>query len=642
MSEQVYSPESGILARLFDGLLVRTFRLVNRYVDWHCLPKWLGVANLAALRVELRRHNLHDTDGDLSRPKPGCPFHAMPAALIMRAPNGTRNDLRYPAMGCRGSRFGRNVPRTMTATEVSKLLTPDPLLVSQKLMAREKFIPATSLNLLAAAWIQFQVHDWFAHENEDLDAGKNFRLPRAGDWPMKEMVVPRTKPDSDQLTPLDGAYPAYRNKNPQWWDGSQVYGETEAETLCLRTDPGTGRVCPAGRLYLTGEGLLPFLASDGVVSGFTSNSWLGLEILHTLFVKEHNAICQHLAAHVPGLTDDQIFEKARLVNCAVMAKIHTVEWTPGILGHPAIKPGLEANWMGLLGHWFGEGLARKIAGFLPDNFVKEVLTGAPLSGTDHHGAPYCLTEEFTTVYRLHPLMPDAVEIRRYVTGDAIKSYPLPDIAFEKSRAPLADGATMDDAIYSFGIAHPGAITIRNYPGFLRELTLPPDAKTGQVQVLDLAAVDILRDRERGVPRYNEFRRQLRKKPVTSWHELAGVRPDLAGELEALYGGDLEAVDTLVGMFCEPLPAGFGFSDTAFRIFILMASRRLKSDRYFTSDYTEDVYTRAGLDWIRNTGMTEVILRHHPNLEPAVRDVANPFAPWQSTRSGGVGRSSAPA
>ena len=33
-----------------------------------------------------------------------------------------------------------------------------------------------------------------------------------------------------------------------------------------------------------------------------------------------------------------------------------------------------------------------------------------------------------------------------------------------------------------------------------------------------------------------------------------------------------------------------FSETAFRVFILMASRRLKSDRFFTVDYTPRVYT----------------------------------------------------
>lgn len=278
--------------------------------------------------------------------------------------------------------------------------------------------------------------------------------------------------------------------------------------------------------------------------------------------------------------------------------------------------------------WFGERIARRIATFLPNGFAKEILTGSPLSETDHNGAPFCLTEEFNTVYRLHPLIPDSVEIRRHQTHDEIKSYSLPDISFDKARVPFKDGAAMDDVIYSFGIAHPGAITIKNYPNFLRELQLPPDAKTGQVQLLDLAAVDILRDRERGVPRYNEFRRQLHKKPVTSWEELAGVRPELANELEAIYKGNLESVDTLVGMFCEPLPAGFGFSDTAFRVFILMASRRLKSDRFFTSDYTQDVYTEAGLEWIRSTGMQEVILRHYPNLQPAFSGVKNPFAPWR--------------
>lgn len=31
---------------------------------------------------------------------------------------------------------------------------------------------------------------------------------------------------------------------------------------------------------------------------------------------------------------------------------------------------------------------------------------------------------------------------------------------------------------------------------------------------------------------------------------------------------------MIGLVAEPKPEGFGFSDTAFRIFILMASRRL--------------------------------------------------------------------
>ena len=87
---------------------------------------------------------------------------------------------------------------------------------------------------------------------------------------------------------------------------------------------------------------------------------------------------------------------------------------------------------------------------------------------------------------------------------------------------------------------------------------------------------------------------------------------------------------MVGMFAEDMPDGFGFSDTAFRIFILMASRRLKSDRLFTTDYGAKVYTKTGLDWILDSSMVSVLLRHYPELTPALRQSKNAFAPWART------------
>ena len=81
---------------------------------------------------------------------------------------------------------------------------------------------------------------------------------------------------------------------------------------------------------------------------------------------------------------------------------------------------------------------------------------------------------------------------------------------------------------------------------------------------------------------------------------------------------IERVDLMVGLYAEPKPRGFGFSDTAFRVFILMASRRLKSDRFFTRDYTPKLYTQAGLDWINDNSMVTVLLRHFPKLYPALR------------------------
>ena len=144
-----------------------------------------------------------------------------------------------------------------------------------------------------------------------------------------------------------------------------------------------------------------------------------------------------------------------------------------------------------------------------------------------------------------------------------------------------------DLFYSFGDrtipARCGCTTI---PKFLQNLVQDNGER------FDLGTVDILRDRERGVPRYNQFRRLLHKSPVKSFEELTD-NPEWAAEIKRVYNNDLEKVDTMVGLMAEPLPEGMGFSDTAFRIFLLMASRRLKSDRFLSKDYRPEVYTKAG-------------------------------------------------
>jgi hypothetical protein len=150
---------------------------------------------------------------------------------------------------------------------------------------------------------------------------------------------------------------------------------------------------------------------------------------------------------------------------------------------------------------------------------------------------------------------------------------------------------------------------------------------GNEVLLDLAAVDIMRDRERGVPRYNQFRQLLHRPPAKTFEEITSNRI-WAQELSDVYGGDVNRVDLMVGMFAEDLPAGFGFSDTAFRVFILMASRRLKSDRFFSIDYRPEIYTPEGLEWINENNMRSVLLRHYPEIKPALREVDNAFAPWR--------------
>jgi hypothetical protein len=147
------------------------------------------------------------------------------------------------------------------------------------------------------------------------------------------------------------------------------------------------------------------------------------------------------------------------------------------------------------------------------------------------------------------------------------------------------------------------------------------------QTRDLATIDILRDRERGVPRYCQFRRLLRMSVPKSFEELTGGDKALAKRLAEVYDNDIETVDALVGSHSEPMIKGFGFSETAFRIFILMASRRLKSDRSIAGQWNEDMYTKEGFAWVQNSGMKDVLRRHFPELAAVIPEKTNVFAPW---------------
>jgi hypothetical protein len=298
-----------------------------------------------------------------------------------------------------------------------------------------------------------------------------------------------------------------------------------------------------------------------------------------------------------------------------MAKIHTTEWTPAVIAHPTTRYAMRATWSGIAGDRVRRRFGRLGSG--------DVLSGIPGSARSHHGVPYSLTEEFVAVYRMHPLLPDEFSFRSAADDAQLERHSFPELGALHARGRLEE-LGMANALYSFGIAHPGAISLHNYPRFLQHLERPDGSH------LDLAATDILRTRERGVPRYNQFRRLFRLRPAADFAELT-EDPGEAERIRRVYEGDIERVDLMVGLYAEPKPRGFGFSDTAFRVFILMASRRLKSDRFFTDDYTPRMYTQAGLDWIDDSTMVSVLLRHYPALAPALRGASNAFAPWARVR-----------
>ena len=109
-------------------MLIFFAQFLDDKVGWDRLPTLLGVVTLVGLRKRLRERNLFDTG-------------VGPAEAELADPRWLRA---YPQ-------------------PEPSILQPNPLLVSTSLLTRREFIPARGANALVAAWLQFEVHDWFSH-----------------------------------------------------------------------------------------------------------------------------------------------------------------------------------------------------------------------------------------------------------------------------------------------------------------------------------------------------------------------------------------------------------------------------------------------------------------------------------------------
>ena len=87
--------------------------------------------------------------------------------------------------------------------------------------------------------------------------------------------------------------------------------------------------------------------------------------------------------------------------------------------------------------------------------------------------------------------------------------------------------------------------------------------------MPLRTSPVYRDRERGVARYNEFRRNLLMIPISKWEDLTDDE-EVIEALRDVYEDDAEKLDLIVGLHAEKRIRGFAISETAFFIFLIMA------------------------------------------------------------------------
>jgi hypothetical protein len=601
------------------------------WTGWYRDHWMVGVLILAYIREQLNAHNLISTyprgelvafqNADLRPPLGVTHF---------RTADGSWNNLTDPKEGAAGTRFLRNVDLSVACPETGKrLLTPNPREVSRELLSRAVLSDGRShvkevefLNLLAASWIQFMNHDWINHGDTDPDRFIKVPLlpgdPARDRYLQTELSIGATQPDPTHGPQPEPACTSSINEVTHWWDGSQIYGSDQKTQNRLRSTE-------MGKMRLSDGGLLP--VEDGTEvedAGFRRNWWVGLTMLHTLFVCEHNAICDMLYDAYPAWDDNRLFNVARLINAGLMAKIHSIEWTPAILPNQALETGLNSNWYGLLTYKMRKSKARKTVSDV--NIRNPELGGIVGNPINRHDSPFGLSEEFVEVYRLHSLLPETLQLRRR-GQDAVQPVPLPETR-QRGSTRITENYTMADLFYSFGNQHPGKLELNNFPRFMQELSVAGNP------FLDMGTVDIVRARERGVPRYNAFRRGLGLNEIQTFDDLTDDRGVLA-KLRSVYVGSpdkVEDLDLLIGTLAEShRPNGFGFGETVFQIFIVSASRRLQADRFYTDCYNEDVYTPEGLRWIDETDLKTVILRHYPELaDTGLANIKNAFEPWDET------------
>jgi hypothetical protein len=132
-----------------------------------------------------------------------------------------------------------------------------------------------------------------------------------------------------------------------WLDGSTIYGSTEASARWLRTFHG-------GKLKTSAGQMLPFNTLSGefadtidfstphmdarnhfstrvfVAGDCRANENLMLTALHTIFLREHNRLCDQFAALYPHWDDEQLYQHARRYVGALLQHITFDEWLPAL------------------------------------------------------------------------------------------------------------------------------------------------------------------------------------------------------------------------------------------------------------------------------------------------------------------------
>lgn len=327
-------------------------------------------------------------------------------------------------------------------------------------------------------------------------------------------------------------------------DASNVYGSNATRAQALRTNDGSG-----ARLKTSTGNLLPWNTDGLPNAGGTgpelflagdvrANEQIGLTSMHTLFVREHNRLVDALSA-LPGPTrsDEQLYQTARKIVGAEMQMITYNEFLPALLGTNATSL---------------------------DTY----------GGYDDSVDPSIRNEFSAAAFRLgHSMLSSSIALVQN-DGSQSGSIPLRSAFFRPDWLGAPGHAGNLDLILK-GLASNAMQEIDTLlVDDVRNFLFGPPGAGG----LDLAALNIQRGRDHGLPDYNSLRDAYGLGRVTRFDQITS-NPELADQLEAIYGS-VDNIDAWVGGLAEDHMAGASTGQLIYTIVVDQFMRLRDGDRFF--------------------------------------------------------------
>ncbi|MFO0809152.1 MAG: peroxidase family protein [Gemmataceae bacterium] len=395
------------------------------------------------------------------------------------------------------------------------------------------------------AWGQFIDHDLDLVNSASPGQSFNVAVP-TGDPSFDPtltgtQVIPLSRSAYDSTTGTSATNPRQQvNSITAFLDGSMVYGSDAARAAALRTGRGgllktsTGNMLPYNTAGLANANDTHQYPADQlyVAGDIRANENIELTAIQTLFVREHNRIAARIAQQTPGLSDEEIYQRARRI---VIGEIQTItynEFLPALLGPNALRP---------------------------------------YTGYNPNVNPGISNEFAAAAFRFgHSMLGDDVEFLNDQGVEVHDAVALKDALFN----PGLIGATGIDPILKYLASDKAEEIDTRVVDSLRNFLFGSPGQGG----LDLASLNIQRGRDHGLADYNTIRASVGLPRVTSFAQITS-NVALQRQLQSLYG-NVNNIDVWVGGLAEDHIAGGSLGPTFARIVADQFMRLRDGDRFW--------------------------------------------------------------